>query len=336
MTTVAERTPIVTFQDILNAMARNPELKEQMRQHLQDEELRNLPRTVARLLEAVAELAVTVQGIARRQERTEADVADIKAGQARHDADIADIKAGQARHDADIADIKAGQARHDADIAELKAGQARHDADIAELKAGQARLEAGQARHDADIAELKAGQARLEDGQARHDADIAELKAGQARLEDGQRRMQSDINRLSGSEYERRVARTLRRNSLRHFGIGNGQLVQSITIPNNNHIPDLLDQAGNEGIIQAHEADDAEQTDIVIHGQDGANQPAYVAIEASVTIESRDIVKARERADIISRAAGISTTAAACGSRIDDETRALAGQYDVAVIILPA
>ena len=308
MTTVAERTPIVTFQDILNAMARNPELKEQMRQHLQDEELRNLPRTVARLLDAVAELTVTVQGIARRQERTEADVADIKAG----------------------------QARHDADIAELKAGQARHDADIAEIKAGQARLEAGQARHDADIAELKAGQARLEDGQARHDADIAELKAGQARLEDGQRRMQSDINRLSGSEYERRVARTLRRNSLRHFGIGNGQLVQSITIPNNNHIPDLLDQAGNEGIIQAHEADDAELVDIVIHGQDGANQPAYVAIEASVTIESRDIVKARERADIISRAAGIPTIAAACGSRIDDETSALASQYDVTIIILPA
>ena len=258
MTTIAERTPIVTFQDILNALEQNPELKEQMRQHLRDEDLRNLPQAVARLLEAVAELTVTVRGIAQRQERTEADAA-----------------------------------------------------------------------------ELKAGQARLEAGQARHDADIADLKAGQARLEDGQRRMQSDINRLSGSEYERRIARTLRRNSRRHFGIGNGQLVQSITIPNNNHIPDLLDQACHEGIIQAHEADEAEQTDIVINGEDGANQPAYVAIEASVTIENRDIVKAHERADIISRAAGIPTIAAACGSRIDDETSALAGQYDVTVIILP-
>ena len=266
MTTVAERTPIVTFQDILNALSRNPELKEQMRQHLQDEELRNLPQTVARLEQAVAELTVIVQGIAQRQERTETDVA--------------------------------------------------------ELKDGQARLEAGQVRHDADIAELKDGQARLE--------------AGQARLEDNQRRMQSDINRLSGSEYERRVARTLGRNSLRHFGIGNGQLVQSITIPNNNHIPDLMDHACNEGLIQTHEADDAEQADIVIHGQNSANQPAYVSIEASVTVESRDIVKAHERADIISRATGIPTTAAACGSRIDAETSALSSQYDVTVIIVPA
>ena len=102
--TIAERTPITTFGDILNAMAQNPELKEQMRQHLQDEELRNLPQTVARLAETVAELTVTVR-------RIETDVSEIKAGQARHDADIAELKAGQARHDADIAELKDGQAR---------------------------------------------------------------------------------------------------------------------------------------------------------------------------------------------------------------------------------
>ena len=34
MTTVAECTSIVTFQDILKAMAQNPEIKEQMCQHL--------------------------------------------------------------------------------------------------------------------------------------------------------------------------------------------------------------------------------------------------------------------------------------------------------------
>ena len=279
MTTIAERTPIVTFQDILNAMAQNPELKEQMRQHLQDEDTRNLPQAVARLAEAVAELTVIVQGIAERQERTEADVAELKTGQAR-------------------------------------------------LEAGQAELKAGQARHDADISDLKAGQAR-------HDTDIAELKAGQARLEDSQRRMQSDINRLSGSEYERRIARSLRRNSRRHFGVRNGELVQSITIPNNHHIPDLLDQAYSEGIIESHEADEAELADIVILGQDTHDQPAYVVIEASVTVEEQDIIRARERAAIINRATGVPTAAATCGSRIEDATAALARQYDVSVIILP-
>ena len=245
MTTVAERTPITTFQDIPNAMAQHPELKEQMREHLRDEELCNLPQTVARLAETLAELSVIVRGIAERQERIETNVAEIKIGQARHDADIAELKAGQ-------------------------------------------------------------------------------------------QRMQSDINRLSGSEYERRIARSLRRNSRHHFGISNGRLVQSITIPNNNHIPNLLDQTFDQGVIGADDADNAERTDIVIHCTDSDHRPAYVAIEASVTIETQDIIRARERADIISKAAGIPATAAACGSRIDEETSALAGQYGVTVIIVPA
>ena len=141
---------------------------------------------------------------------------------------------------------------------------------------------------------------------------------------------------MSGSDYERRIARSLRRNSWRYFKINDGQLVQSITIPNNNHIPDLLDQATSQGIIGSDDADNAEETDIVILGPDSDGQPMYAAIEASVTIESRDIIRARERADIISRAAGIPAAAAVCGSRIDDETSALAAQYGVTVVIRPA
>ena len=279
MMTTAERTPIATFQDILNAMAEKPELKAQMRQLLQDEDLRNLPQTVARLEQAVADLTVIVLGIAERQERTESDVAEIKAG--------------------------------------------------------QSRLEAGQARHDADIAELKAGQANLEGGQAKLEAGQAKLEAGQARLEDNQRRMQSDINRLSGSEYERRVARTLRRNARRHFGIGNGQLIHSITIPNNSQIPDLLDTACDQGIIQSHEADHAEQADIVILGRNQDDDPAYAVIEASVTVEPKDIIRAAERADIISRATDCPAIPAVCGAQIDDAAEALATQYHIVVIILP-
>ena len=73
-----------------------------------------------------------------------------------------------------------------------------------------------------------------------------------------------------------------------------------------------------------------------IQGEDSDHRPAYVAVEASVTIEAQDIIRAHERAEIISKAAGIPAIAAACGSRIDDETSALARQYGVTVIIVPA
>ena len=56
----AANTPIATFQDILDAMAQNPELEAEMRRHLQDEELRNLPQTVARLAHSMEELTAIV------------------------------------------------------------------------------------------------------------------------------------------------------------------------------------------------------------------------------------------------------------------------------------
>ena len=243
MTTVAEHTPIVTFQDILNALARPPILKEQLRQHVQDEALCNLPETVDSL-----------------QDSTEAHTADVNEGQSGYDADRAEIEAGSARQD-----------------------------------------------------------------------------IGQPDIHEVQRRILRDINRLASADYERRIARNIRRNSLRYFGISSAQLVQSVTIPEEDHlILDLLDMAHSQGVIQPNEADNAYMTNIVIQGQDSANQSAYVAIEASVTIEDRDIIKARQRADIISKATGLPTSAAVCGSRIDDATSALAGEYDVTIIIVQA
>ena len=242
MTTIAERIPVIAFRDIQNTMAQNPILKQQMRQHVQDEALCNLPETVDSL-----------------QDSTAAHTADVNEGQSGYGADRAEIGTGSARQD-----------------------------------------------------------------------------IGQPDIHEVQRRILCDIHQLASADYERRIARNLRRNSLRYFGISNAQLVQSVTIPEEDHlILDLLDLAHSQGVIQPNEADNAYMTDIVIQGQDSANQLAYVAIEASVTIEERDIIKAHQRADIISKATGLPTSAAVCGSRIDDETSALASEYDVTVVILP-
>ena len=126
----AEQTPVHTIADILRAMAHDPAIAKAVRQHVLDEELRQLPAAFRQLAATVEEYMVQTNRI------------------------LADLQTGQARHDADIAELKDGQAR-------LEAGQARHENAIAELKDGQARLEAGQARHDTAIAELKIGQDEL-------------------------------------------------------------------------------------------------------------------------------------------------------------------------------
>lgn len=107
----AEQTTVQTIADILRAMAHDPAIAKAVRQHVLDEELRQLPA-------------------AFRQPG--------RYGRGIHGSDhvfLADLQAGQARHAADIAELKDGQAR-------LEAGQARHETAIAEPKIGQDELRA--------------------------------------------------------------------------------------------------------------------------------------------------------------------------------------------------
>ena len=295
----AANTPIATFQDILDAMARNPELEAEMRRHLQDEELRNLPQTVARLAQSLEELTAIVTAMVERQDRMEADIAELKDGQTRMEADIAELKDGQTRMQADIAELKDGHA---------------------ELKDGHAELKDGQTRMEADIAELKDG--------------YAELKDGQADLKDGQTRMQGTLNRLSGADYERRIARSLRRNALNYFGIRNARLIHSVILPNNNALPDLMDQAFEAGIITAEEAGQVERVDLAIDGHNDDGDACYVIIEASITVNIGDVTRARDRSRIIARATGNHAIPATVGAAIRDDARRYAAEQGVITITI--
>ena len=90
----AEHASIRTFADILLAMEQDPAIAEAVRQHVLDDELRQLPAAFRQLAATVEDYMVQTNGI----------LSELKAGQAHHDSDIAELKAGQAR-------LEAGQAR---------------------------------------------------------------------------------------------------------------------------------------------------------------------------------------------------------------------------------
>ena len=254
----AANTPIVTFQDILDALAQNPELKEEMRRHLQDEAVRNLPQTVALIAQNIQELTATVQAMADRQARTEE---------------------------------------------------------------WQARTEERQTRTEGDIIDLRELSAQMR-------ADMDELKQGQVR-------MQGTLNRLSGTDYERRIARSLRRNSQRYFGISGAQLIYSITLPNNNPLPDLLDQACDAGTITPEEAHQAESVDLVIIGYNDDGSVCYAVIEASINVDQSDVTRAQSRSQIIARASGNDARPAVAGDTIPDAVQQYAAAQGVATIVIP-
>ena len=374
--TAMANPPIRTFQDILDAIRWNPELGVELRQHLQDEELRNLPQTVALLAENLQQVTAAMQAMAERQDRMEADIVDIKAllahvveRQDRMEADIVDIKAllahvveRQDRMETDIVDIKAllahvveRQDRMEADIVELKAGQAQSNERLGRLEAGQSqsnerlgRLEAGQTQSNERLGRLEAGQTqsnerlgRLEVGQTQSNERLGRLESGQTqsnerlgRLEAGQRRMEGRMGTITGTDYERRIARHFRSIANRYLALRRPQVLHSINNPQADGLAQMVEDAAENGIITHEASFDLDLTDIIGCGENRQGDLLYVVAEVSETIDEYDISRALERADTVSRATGRSTLAVVIGRDISDANRRLSDRRSVSVVIL--
>ena len=294
-------TPIYSFQDILRILEQNPELREAMRRYILDEELRQLPAAVRELRETVANLAQVVHEY-------------MLATNARLDR----LEAGQE-------ELKAGQARMEARQEQMEARQDR-------MEARQDRMEARQDRMEANQEEMKANQEEMK-------ASQKEMKDAFARMERRQDRMEGHLNNLRGTEYERRAARRARRAAARWLNLFHATVVQAITVPDNNIIPNLMDDAVAANRVTLEQADDLELADLILAGSltDAGDEPAYAVVEVSLAIDENDINRARERAGALARAsaAPVAVRPAVIGTAIPDEARLYADRNSVAVIIIP-
>ena len=99
-------TPINDFQDILDAIERNPALRDALRRHILTDELLQMPV---------------------RLERVEEDIGTIKGDVATLKEDVSTLKEGQARLESDVGTLKE-------DVSTLKEGQARLEGDVGTLK----------------------------------------------------------------------------------------------------------------------------------------------------------------------------------------------------------
>ncbi len=217
--------------------------------------------------------------------------------------------------------LESGQAELKSDVAELKNGQAELRSDVAELKNGQAELRS-------DVAELKNGQAELR-------SDVAELKSNQAELKSNQTRMQGQLNNLTGSDYERKIARRARRIARSQLNMPGAYPIYSPTMPDATALSELLENAAALNHITDQQADEAELTDLVIRSAAEPGPARYALAEISLTIHHEDVNRARRRADILAAATGSPVAAAAIGTAAADASREYAAAHDVTVIIVP-
>ena len=203
------------------------------------------------------------------------------------------------------------------------------------LETSVANLEAGQARLETSVANLEAGQTRLETSVAKLEAGQTRLETSVAKLEADQEILTSRLGNVIGSDYERRAAQSARRLARLSLGIRHARVLMSKTTPDRDEIPELLNGAAEDGTVSDDEADDLLRADLVLLGQGPDGNPAYAVCETAVTLYDHDVRRARRRASVLERAAGVTALAAVIGQSAPPGTLDLAGRENVAFIELP-
>ena len=162
-----------------------------------------------------------------------------------------------------------------------------------------------------DLSELKTDVAELK-------TDVSDLKAGQARMEARQDRMEGQISNLTGRSYERKIAKRAARIVRRYLDIRNAELVYSLANPENPHLSDMLYQATEDRLISDEQANDLEDTDIILLGRNPDGEPIYVVAEVSITIDDSDVDRAARRGSALQTASNVTTQAVVIGTTISD------------------
>ena len=171
-----------------------------------------------------------------------------------------------------------------------------------------------------DLAELK--------------TDVAELKADMARMDARQDRMEGQLSNLTGTAYERKVARRAANAVRRYLDVRDAELVYSLATLESSHLSNLLYQAAEARLISDEQANDLEDADLILMGRRSNGEPTYVVAEISITIDDSDVDRAARRARAVQTASGVTTQALVIGTAISDANRQRAVQSGVTVIIM--
>ena len=180
------------------------------------------------------------------------------------------------------------------DVQKLQSDVTTLQSDVTELKEGQARLEEGQIALQSDATELK--------------SDVTEIKEGQITLSMQVRSMLGEVGGMSGRRFEEIISKTLRRIIPITHGIWDGRNISSPATLQETNIASLevlSDDAVEANIITLDEASLLDLSDLVLLGHDADGAPTYVLAEISMTVQEHDVERARERADILTKATGI-------------------------------
>ncbi len=141
-------------------------------------------------------------------------------------------------------------------------------------------------------------------------------------------RLEGNVADLRGNDYERSIRFRVRERAIHIFALKSPRIALSQNDPLSRELDSAINRARSRNEISISEIESILDTDIIISDE----QNNHAAVEASITADQRDIARARERADILTRITGGTAHAIVAAQTIPDELRQSATAQNVAIM----
>jgi len=181
-----------------------------------------------------------------------------------------------------------------------------------------------------DVAEIKNRVTTLEH-------DVAEIKSRLDTVEHDVGEIKIDVAALKGDSLEVRMHKWIRPFLSQKLGLRRPDIVQGAATDTDRGLQEAVYKAVDANRITARQEARIFATDLILRAQRGSDRTiVWVAVEASNTLDERDVERARESAEALQAIFGDQSTAAVMGHAIPTEPRRLADTGGVEVFLLEA
>ena len=209
------------------------------------------------------------------------------------------------------------------DVAEIKSRVTTLEQDVAEIKSRVTTLEQ-------DVAEIKSRVTTLEQ-------DVAEIKSRVTTLEQDVAEIRIDVAALKGDSLEVRMHKWIRPFLSQKLKLRRPFIVHGAVTDTDRELQEAVYKAVDADRITANQEARVFATDLILRAQRGSDRTiVWVAVEASNTVDERDVERARKSADALQAIFGERSTAAVMGHAIPPEPRQLAHAGGVEVFLIEA
>ena len=298
--------------EILNAMDRNPEMAEAFRVRILGDDFTAAAETAENEQQAIADLLGKSAELSGAMVRI---ITAVHARQSNSDEAIAGLRQEQEAMQSTIADMQA-------DIASMAINQSRMLEAITQLQSDVETLKADVATLKADMVYVKARLDKIDERLDKIDERLDKI--------DGR------LDNTAGANYEFKVQKNLGSIAGQHLRLRRIRTLKGPRADDDQDLRNRVDDAEDGGIITESENHDMWLLDLIFSGRrrdDG--KKVLVAAEISITAGDDDISRAKDRAEVLRRAANTETISVVIAEHIDQERYEAAERAGVVIIPVP-